>query len=186
MSGLVAPQVGLRHLGLFGSLGAQLSRPNTPVAPFPLASVTGLSFVDPSVTIRGGTGIVVGTKDYFAPWASLDARRGTILIGSGTTVQDNASLVATRSLIILGDNVLIGSGAVVRGNSQIGAPGGSSTSVGANAVINGAGRRGGGRGQGAGEGRARDHHPRRLCREPRRRRRHPGRGDRARARAPPI
>jgi carbonic anhydrase/acetyltransferase-like protein (isoleucine patch superfamily) len=138
MSGLVAPQVELRHLGLFGSLGAQLARPNLPVAPFPLASITGLSFIDPSITIRGGTGIVVGTKDYLAPWASLDARNGEILIGSGTTVQDNATLVANKSTIILGDNVLIGSGATVIGNSQIGAPGGSNTSIGPNAVVDGA------------------------------------------------
>jgi carbonic anhydrase/acetyltransferase-like protein (isoleucine patch superfamily) len=103
-----------------------------------LTTTTGASFIDPSVTIRGGTGIVVGSKDYFAPWASLDARKGVILIGSGTTVQDNTQLIATRSTIILGDNVFIGAGASVIGNSQVGAPGGANTSVGPNAVINGA------------------------------------------------
>ena len=141
LSGLVAPPVEFIHLGLYGSLGAQLAHPNTPVAPY--GATTTASFVDPSANIENGHHIVVGTTDYIAPWATLDGRQGIIEIGNSSTVQDNATLVANTgsgshtSGIIIGDNVYIAAGATILGPAVIGAPhGGANTEVGPNAVVN--------------------------------------------------
>jgi carbonic anhydrase/acetyltransferase-like protein (isoleucine patch superfamily) len=141
LSGLVAPPVEFIHLGLYGALGAQLARPNTPVAPY--GASKDASFVDPSAKIQNGTHIVVGTNDYIAPWATLDGRKGIIEIGNASTVQDNATLVANTgpgsphsSGIIIGDNVYIAAGATILGPAVIGAPhGGANTEVGPNAVV---------------------------------------------------
>jgi carbonic anhydrase/acetyltransferase-like protein (isoleucine patch superfamily) len=138
--GLVAPPVSFIHLGIYGSLGAQLARPNTPVAPYGATSTA--SFVDPSANIQNGHHIVVGTKDYIAPWSTLDGRLGIIQIGNSSTVQDNATLIANAapgsedSGIIIGDNVYIAAGATVIGPAVIGAArGGANTSIGPNAVV---------------------------------------------------
>ncbi|HEY2155864.1 MAG TPA: hypothetical protein VGH33_09555 [Isosphaeraceae bacterium] len=141
LSGLVAPPVEFIHLGIYGSLGAQLARPNTPVAPY--GATTTASFVDSSAKIENGTHIVVGTTDYIAPWATLDGRQGIIEIGNSSTVQDNATLVANTaggshsSGIIIGDNVYIAANATVLGPAAIGAAhGGANTEVGPGAVVN--------------------------------------------------
>jgi carbonic anhydrase/acetyltransferase-like protein (isoleucine patch superfamily) len=141
LSGLVAPPVEFIHLGIYGSLGAQLARPNTPVAPY--GATTTASFVDSSAKIENGTHIVVGTTDYIAPWATLDGRQGIIEIGNSSTVQDNATLVANTaggshsSGIIVGDNVYIAANATVLGPAVIGAAhGGANTEIGPGAVVN--------------------------------------------------
>ncbi len=141
LSGLVAPPVEFIHLGIYGSLGAQLARPNTPVAPY--GATTNASFVDSSASIKNGTHIVVGTTDYIGPWATLDGRQGIIEIGNSSTVQDNATLIAntspgnTKAGIIIGDNVYIAANATVLGPAVIGAAhGGANTEVGPGAVVN--------------------------------------------------
>ncbi len=141
LSGLVAPPVEFIHLGIYGSLGAQLERPNTPVAPY--GATTTASFVDKSASILNGRHIVVGTTDYIGPWATLDGRQGIILFGNGSTVQDNATLIAntipgnTKSGIIIGDNVYIAANATVLGPAVIGAAhGGANTEIGPGAVVN--------------------------------------------------
>lgn len=138
--GLVAPPVEFIHLGLYGALGAQLARPNTPVAPY--GATTTASFVDPSANIENGHHIVVGTKDYIAPWATLDGRQGIIEVGNSTTIQDNATLIANTgsgshtSGIILGDNVYVGPNATILGPAVVGAArGGANTEIGAGAVV---------------------------------------------------
>lgn len=137
--GLVAPPVEFIHLGLFGALGAQLSRPNTPVAPY--GATTTASFVDNSAAIKNGNHVVVGTTDYIGPWATLDGRRGIIEIGNSSTIQDNATLIANTgsgshtSGIIIGDNVYIAPGATILGPAVIGAARGANTEVGPNAVV---------------------------------------------------
>jgi len=134
-----APYVELLHNVLFGTLGSQPSRPNTPVAPF--AATSNPTFFDPSGSIIAGNRMAFGTRDYVAPFAKLDARNGFIEVGSSTTIQDNATLIANPAKntggpgLILGDNVLIGAGATVIGPGQIGSPGGAAVSIGANAII---------------------------------------------------
>ena len=136
---LTPPYVEFLHNVLFKSLGSQAERPNTPVAPF--AATSKATFFDPTDSITAGSRIVLGSGDYVAPFVSLDGRGGFIEVGSNTTIQDNATLVANPSRIrggpgiILGDNVFIGAGASVYGPGQIGAPGGAAVSIGANAVI---------------------------------------------------
>jgi carbonic anhydrase/acetyltransferase-like protein (isoleucine patch superfamily) len=82
-----------------------------------------------------------GTSDYIAPFARIDARNASLVVGSGTTIQDNATIVANpRKLpknpaLIIGDNVFIGPGATVLGPGTIGAPNGAAVSIGANAVV---------------------------------------------------
>ena len=117
-------------------------RPNTPVLPLESAAATA-SFIDPSTQILRGDRIRVGQRDYIAPFASLDSRAGYIQIGSATTIQDNASLVAnpTRanavSGIVIGDSVVVAPGVKITGPAAIGATGGAVTAIGANAVIAG-------------------------------------------------
>jgi carbonic anhydrase/acetyltransferase-like protein (isoleucine patch superfamily) len=121
-------------------------RPNTPVLPFaaPLSSAT---FLDPTSHILNGAHVVVGTKSYVGPYASLDATTGFIKIGTNSAVLDNATVIANPNhvrffppSVIIGDAVEIGYGATVLGGSTIGAFGSSAkdTGVGANAVIDGA------------------------------------------------
>jgi carbonic anhydrase/acetyltransferase-like protein (isoleucine patch superfamily) len=135
----VPPQIEFIHLGLFGSLGSQPARPNTPVAPYGATATP--TFIDPSVMIKNASEIAIGSSDYVAPWAMLDATNGLMEIGSKTTIQDNAHLIANptgvKSVtgIILGDNVYIGAGATIIGPTIIGAPGGADTSIGPDATI---------------------------------------------------
>ena len=118
-------------------------RPNTPVLPLESAFATA-TFIDPSVNIVAGKRMKVGQKDYIAPYARLDASQGTIVIGSSSTIQDDARLIANPAKasgltgIFVGDNVVIGDGAVIEGPASIGAKKGAATAIGANALIDGA------------------------------------------------
>ena len=108
-----------------------------------------MSFIDPSVTIINGNQITVRQKDYVAPYATLNANKGVIVIGSSSTIQDNAKLIANpchssgKSGIFIGYNVVVGNGGPGdRGpaaiDAAIGLTGGAATSIGANALIDGA------------------------------------------------
>src|SRR5258708_34373849 len=88
----VPPQIEFIHLGLFGSLGSQPARPNTPVAPY--GATSSPTFIDPSVTIKNAMWIAVGSSDYIAPWASLDARNGLMGSGSQTPIHAQAHPLA--------------------------------------------------------------------------------------------
>jgi carbonic anhydrase/acetyltransferase-like protein (isoleucine patch superfamily) len=118
-------------------------RPNTPVLPLESAFATA-TFIDPSVHIVAGKRQTVGQKVYIAPNVTLDSSKGLIIIGSSSTIQDDAMLIANPrnqsglTGIFVGDNVVIGDGAVVRGPAAIGAKGGAATSIGAGALIDGA------------------------------------------------
>ncbi|WP_435011502.1 carbonic anhydrase/acetyltransferase [Tundrisphaera lichenicola] len=128
---------------LASSPGVPPVRPNTPVLPLESPYATA-SFIDPTVNVIAGNRASVGQKDFIAPFVTLDASRGVIKIGSSTTIQDNARLIANPSGrsgltgILVGDNVVVGDGAIVRGPSSIGRIGGEPTSIGANARIIGA------------------------------------------------
>ncbi|GAC1466204.1 MAG: hypothetical protein NVSMB9_06520 [Isosphaeraceae bacterium] len=126
--------------------GAQPVRPNTPVLPFgaPLATAT---FIDPSVHLLHGAHTTIGQRSYVGPYATLDATTGFLTIGSGSDVLDNARIVTNPrnlrtapSSVWIGDSVSIGYGATVLGPSTIGAfgPGALPTSIGPNALIDGA------------------------------------------------
>ena len=88
----------------------------------------------------------MGYQIFIGPYATLDGSGGAIKIGNGSDVLDNASIIATRapmagrSEVLIGDSVVIGFGAKVIGPSTIGAYDSASepTSIGANAVIDGA------------------------------------------------
>ncbi len=142
MSGQMSVPAEVRALLATGGLGVPV-RPNSPVLPFasPVAAAT---FIDPSDTIIGGNRIRVRQRDYIAPNVTLNASKGSILIGSSTTIQDNATLIANPQGqsqspgIFVGDNVVIGDGAVIKGPAAIGARGGAATSIGPNAQIDGA------------------------------------------------
>ena len=118
-------------------------RPNTPVLPLESAYATA-TFIDPSTNIITGKRMTIGQKDYIAPNVTLNAKKGLIVIGSSSTIQDDAQLIANPSKpsgttgIYVGDNVVIGDGAVIEGPASIGAKGGVATSIGANALIDGA------------------------------------------------
>ncbi len=121
------------------------ARPNTPVLPFGSPTKTA-TFIDPSVHVYNGKHVVVGTKTYIGPYASLDSRAGFIKIGTGSAILDNAriesdpSKTSPTTSVLIGDSVQIGYGATVIGPSVIGAYGSAAhaTGIGANATINGA------------------------------------------------
>ena len=123
--------------------GGALVQPNTPVVPLESPPATA-SFVDPSTQIIRGGRILVGEKDYVAPFVSFDARGGFIKVGSSSSIQDNAALVANPNRargpigIVIGDDVVVSPGAKIIGPAAIGTTGGANVSIGANAVIQGA------------------------------------------------
>ena len=118
-------------------------RPNTPVLPIEAPAAT-LTFIDPTVNIIAGQRQAIGKKDYIAPNVTLNSKKGLIVIGSSSTIQDDATLIANPNEqsgltgIFIGDNVVIGDGAIIEGPAAIGAKGGAATSIGANAVVDGA------------------------------------------------
>ena len=142
MNGHVSVPAEVQALLSAGGQGIPV-RPNTPVLPqySPVATAT---FIDPSDTIIAGNRIRVRNKDYIAPNVTLDASKGSILIGSTSTIQDNATLLANPrnqsqlTGIFIGDSAVIGDGAVIKGPAAIGARGGAAASIGANALIDGA------------------------------------------------
>lgn len=121
-------------------------RPNLPVTPYARVAATG-SFYDPTVAFVDGKRIQTGTKNYIAPYAVLDARNGFIKVGSATSIQDHATILANPAGrkgtpgILIGNSVYIGAGAIVRGPAVVGALPKTApppTSIGAKAVIDGA------------------------------------------------
>jgi carbonic anhydrase/acetyltransferase-like protein (isoleucine patch superfamily) len=126
-------------------IGYLATRPNTPVMPF-ASPAKKATYIDPSVKIVNGTTIVLGYQSFIGPYATLDGSKGAIKVGNGSDVLDNATIVASggrergASEVLIGDSVVIGFGAKVLGPSTIGAYGSASqpTSIGANAVIDGA------------------------------------------------
>jgi len=134
---------------LNSSIGGAPVRPNTPVLPLESPAATA-SFIDPTVRVFQGNRTRIGRRDFIAPGATLDATGGFIKIRSTSTIQDNATLRTApgRTLgtggIFIGDNVVIGTGATVIGPAAIGGasranvPNAAATSIGANAVIDGA------------------------------------------------
>jgi len=130
---------------LIKPIGYLAIRPNTPVMPFATPSKKA-SFIDPTVTIKGGGSIVMGYQDFIGPYVTLDGRGGAIKVGNGSDVLDNASIVARASrpggpsVVFLGDSVVIGFGAKIIGPSTIGSFDSNSepAAVGANALIDGA------------------------------------------------
>ncbi len=138
---------------LNSSRGAAPIRPNTPVLPLESAFTTA-TYVDPSVKVIRGARTAIGQRDFIAPDVTLNAAGGYIKIRSTSTIQDNASLIASvgrtngLSGIFIGDNVVVGTGARIIGPAAIGGSSGSSgsttataaaaSSIGAGAVIDGA------------------------------------------------
>ena len=127
-------------------IGTHPVRPNTPVLPFGAPASTA-TFIDPTARIVEGKRIQVGSKDFIAPYATLDAAGGFLKIGSGSAILDNATLTAATTRtpgvtpgIVVGDSVLIQQGATVIGSSSVGAIGSTArpTLIGFNAVVDGA------------------------------------------------
>ncbi len=126
-------------------IGYLAVHPNTPVMPFATPAKKA-SFIDPTVSIKNGTSVVVGYQDFIGPYAALDGTGGAIKIGNGSDVLDNASIVASggrrhqASEVLIGDSVVIGFGAKIIGPSTIGSYSGPTqpVSIGANAEIDGA------------------------------------------------
>jgi carbonic anhydrase/acetyltransferase-like protein (isoleucine patch superfamily) len=110
---------------LKNTLGYQAVRPNTPVMPFATPAKKA-SFVDPTVSIKNGSSVVLGYQEFIGPFATLDGKGGAIKIGNGSDVLDNALIVASAgrrsqaSKVLIGGSVVIGFGATVIGPSTIG------------------------------------------------------------------
>ncbi len=104
------------------------------------------TYIDPTVSVKNGNSVVIGYQNFIGPYAELNGAGGAIKIGNTSSVLDNSSIIANPGLrhmkpqVLIGDQVVIGFGAKVVGPSVIGAFGSSSepTSIGANAVIDGA------------------------------------------------
>ncbi len=130
---------------LTNPVGYQAVNMNLPVLPFATPSKKA-TFIDPTVSIKNGNTVVIGYQNFIGPYAELDGRGGAIKIGNGSDVLDNASIVASPGhgssspQVLIGNQVVIGFGAKVIGPSTIGALDSTAkpTSIGANAVIDGA------------------------------------------------
>ena len=117
-------------------------RPNTPVLPYGSPSRLA-TFLDPSSRILLGDRISVAAKTYIAPFAGLDATNGSITVGQGSAVLDNAVILANPSNasgtpgVSIGDLTVIQYGARIEGPTRIGAAEGAArpTSIGPNAVV---------------------------------------------------
>ena len=97
------------------------------------------SFIDPTAQVLGREDIEIGEKTYVGPFATLDATRGSIKIGEGTNVQDNALIQASdNGGVEIGDHVILAHGVSVYGPAKIGAVGGMGVFLSFNAVIDGA------------------------------------------------
>ncbi len=125
-----------------------LARPNIPVAPYGGASST-ISFIDLTAHVTNGERASIGQKSLVGPYAMIDARGGSILIGDGSAILDNATLVDSPGggvkpgSILIGNNVEVGFGATVEGQSTIGLTSSNKTSttptaIGPNALIDNA------------------------------------------------
>jgi len=130
---------------LTNPVGYRAVAPNMPIMPFVTPSKKA-TFIDPTVKIQNGNSVVIGYQNFIGPYADLDGRGGAIKIGNGSDVLDNASIAASPGHgahapeVLIGNQVVIGFGAKVIGPSTIGASDSTSkpTSIGANAVIDGA------------------------------------------------
>jgi len=130
---------------LTNPVGYRAVAPNMPIMPF-VTPTKKATFIDPTVKIQNGDTVIIGYQNFIGPYADLDGRAGAIKIGNGSNVLDNASIVANPGhgphapQVLIGDQVVIGFGAKVLGPSTIGAFDSTSkpTSIGANAVIDGA------------------------------------------------
>jgi carbonic anhydrase/acetyltransferase-like protein (isoleucine patch superfamily) len=86
-------------------------------------------FIAPTAVLIGDVRVEAGASIWFG--AVLRADHGTIVIGAGSSVQDNATLhVPEESFTIVGENVTVGHGAVLEG-CRIGAR----SVIGMNAVV---------------------------------------------------
>jgi carbonic anhydrase/acetyltransferase-like protein (isoleucine patch superfamily) len=93
---------------------------NRPVVPAG-ADPTVASFVDPTVSINGPAYVKIGQNSFVAPFAQLKAsNKGTLMIGNGSDVQDNATIDATSGGVTIGDLVPIAHGATIVGPATIG------------------------------------------------------------------
>ena len=93
---------------------------NRPVVPAG-ADPTVASFIDPTVSISGPAYIAIGQRSFVAPFAQLKAsKKGTLQIGNGSDVQDNATVDATSGNVTIGDLVPIAHGATIVGPARVG------------------------------------------------------------------
>ena len=115
----------------------------TPGAPFTVTSAP--TFIDPTAQITNGYAVIVSSGSFIGPYSKLDAHGGIMKIGIGSTILDNASIVANplhahtapAPEVKIGNLVIIGYGAQVLGPSTIGAYGSAAkpTGIGPRAVI---------------------------------------------------
>jgi carbonic anhydrase/acetyltransferase-like protein (isoleucine patch superfamily) len=132
--------------GKIGTVPVAVDGPHstTPVNRPVIAAATSPStatFIDPTAVIRRPRTTTIGTHDYVAPFATLNALHGgTITIGNASNVQDSVliSAVGRRTNVVIGDHVILAHNATIRGPATIGAPGGAPAFVGFNAIIDGA------------------------------------------------
>ncbi len=86
-------------------------------------------FIAPTAVLIGDVRVEIGASIWFG--AVIRADHGTIIIGAGSSIQDNATLhVPEKSLTVVGENVTVGHGAALEG-CRIGAR----SVVGMNAVV---------------------------------------------------
>jgi len=95
--------------------------PNRPELHPAGADPTVASFVDPTVSINGPAYVKIGQNSFVAPFAQLKAgKKGTLVIGNGSDVQDNATIDATSGGVTIGDLVPVAHGATIVGPATIG------------------------------------------------------------------
>jgi carbonic anhydrase/acetyltransferase-like protein (isoleucine patch superfamily) len=113
--GLTATEAGAQGTG-FNSPTLR-NRPVVPAGADPVVA----SFLDPTVLVEGASSIMIGRNSFVAPFATLKARgKGILVIGSGSDVQDNATIDATTGTVQIGDQVPLAHGTTIIGPAKIG------------------------------------------------------------------
>ncbi|MBX6314012.1 MAG: carbonic anhydrase/acetyltransferase [Isosphaeraceae bacterium] len=140
-----APSAGSLRAMMLDPNGTHPTRPNEHVVPF-YASPDAATFIDPTARLIQPQHMLLGQQTYVAPFATLDATRGYIKVGSQSAVLDNATILANPARagspvgVFIGDKTLIDQGTTVRGPSAIGsyAPDAMPAEIGPNALIDAA------------------------------------------------
>jgi carbon dioxide concentrating mechanism protein CcmM len=85
------------------------------------ADPTVAAFIDPTAKLVGAQYIGLAENVFVAPFAELSAGSGgTLLIGLGSDVQDNAMIDATSGNVTIGDQIPIAHGSTIIGTATIG------------------------------------------------------------------
>lgn len=107
---------------------------NYPVVPVG-ASPDVASFIDPTTNIDNPKRVGIGKSAYVAPFVNIVTGRNQVLIGEGSDIQDNVFLDARRGSIVIGSQDVVAHGANIIGPAQMGGDPARPSFIGFNSIL---------------------------------------------------